>query len=269
MYLTACSAYHAFSASRYTSSTSDQKSDDQLGIPDFNFDRRRPPSPCPSFMSLSSVNTHNSSPSPLHNPPFMSLSSRNMYSPSPFPLNNLPFPPFSRDLSYGIVIDSVKKKWFEAVMKDDLPALQHILSNYIFDADEVSQEGNTAFLMACELQNKNIASYLLRIGVNRFMRNNEGWTAFHLSCMHGHKALAAWLLTLGLSKDALDYQGNNALDLVSLYGYHAKQEMYAYLLSIGLQTKAIRQISQPQSLNPSHTNLFSSVGSTTKQPASY
>ena len=39
--------------------------------------------------------------------------------------------------------------------------------------------------------------------------------------------------------------------------------MCAYLLSIGLQTKAVRQKSQHQSLNPSHTNLFSSVGSAT------
>ena len=141
MYLTACSAYHAFSASRYTSSTPDQKSDDQLDIPDFNFSRRPSPSPCPSFMSLSNRNMYSPSPFPLHSSFSMSLSSRNLYSPSPFPLNSVPFLPFSRDLSHGIVTDSVKKKWFEAVTKDDFPGLQHIVSNYIFDVDEVCQKG--------------------------------------------------------------------------------------------------------------------------------
>ena len=193
----------------------------------------------------------------------MSLSSRNLYSPSPFPLNSVPFLPFSRDLSHGIVTDSVKKKWFEAVTKDDFPGLQHIVSNYIFDVDEVCQKGNTAFLMACERQNKRIATYLLSIGAHKFVRNNDGRTAFHLACIHGHKALAAWLLTLGLLKDALDHEGNNVLDLVHSYGCHAKQEICNYLLSIGLQTREVRQRSQSQSLNPSHTNLFSSVGSTT------
>ena len=253
IYLTACTAYHVFSASRHTSLSPSQKFDDQLDIPDFNFNRCPSPSPCPSFMS---INTHNPSLFPLNSPPFMSLSSS---SPSPFPLNSLCFSPSSRNLSHGIVADSVKKKWFEAVTKDDLPTLRHILSNYIFDADEVSPKGNTAFLIACERQNKKIASYLLNIGVNKFMQNNEGWTAFHVACMHGHKALAAWLLTLGLSKYTLDYQGNNALDLVHLYGYHAKQEMCNYLLSIGLQTREVRQKSQLQSFNLSHINLFSPV----------
>ena len=239
IYLTACTAYHVFSASRHTTSSSSQKSDDQLDIPDLNFNRLLSPSPC-SF--------------------FMSLSSRNMYSPSPFPLNNAPFLPFSKNLSFGVVTDSVKKEWFESVTKDDLPSLQHILSNYIFDVDEVSQKGDTAFLMACELKNQRIATYLLNIGANKFVQNNDGRTAFHLACIHGHKALAAWLLTLGLSKYALDHEGNNALDLVDLYGYHVKQEMCVYLLFIGLQRKAVREKSQFQSLSPSHISSVSSFG---------
>ena len=66
IYLAACSAYNTFSASRYTPSTPDQKSDDQLDIPDFDFSRRSSPSPCPSFMSLSSRNMYSPSPFPLH-----------------------------------------------------------------------------------------------------------------------------------------------------------------------------------------------------------
>ena len=119
--------------------------------------------------------------------------------------------------------------------------------------------------MACERQNKRIATYLLSIGAHKFVRNNDGRTAFHLACIHGHKALAAWLLTLGLLKDALDHEGNNALDLVHSYGCHAKQEICNYLLSIGLQTRAVRQKSQSQPFNPSHTNLFSPVGGATTQ----
>ena len=178
MYLTACSAYHAFSASRYTSSTPDQKSDDQLDIPDFDFSRRSSLSPCPSFMSLSSRNMYSPSPFPLHSSFSMSLSSRNLYSPSPCPLNSPPFFSFSRDLAHGVVTDSVKKEWFEAVTKGDLPALQDIISNYIFDVDEVCQKGNTAFLMACERQNKRIATYLLSIGAHKFVRNNDGRDGF-------------------------------------------------------------------------------------------
>ena len=242
MYLTACSSYNAFSASRHTHSSPSQKSYNQLDTPDFNPNRLPSPSPCPSFMSLSR---------------------RSMYSPSPFPLNSPPFLPFPKNLSFGVVTDSVKKRWFASVTKDDLPTLQDIISNYIFDVDEVSQKGDTAFLMACEQQNQRVATYLLSIGANKFVQNDDGRTAFHLACIHGHKALAAWLLTLGLSKDALDHEGDNALDLVNSYGYHAKQEMYTYLLSIGLQTKEVRQRSQLQSLNSNQTNLFSSVDSTT------
>ena len=54
-------------------------------------------------------------------------------------------------------------------------------------------------------------------------------------------------------------EADNALDLVHSYGYHAKREMYAYLLSIGLQTKAVRQKSQLQSSNANQINLFSPV----------
>ena len=168
--------------------------------------------------------------------------------------------------SLSVAPDSVKKKWFEAVTKNDLAMLQHIISNYVFDVDEVSQKGNTAFLMACDLQNKRIAAYLLSIGANKFVQNNDGWTAFHIACMHGnqvfttwllgegldphettryrrtgfhiacihgHKALASWLLTLGLSKDALDHKGNNALDLVNLYGYRPSSKC-AHIFSLSV-----------------------------------
>ena len=258
IFLAVCTSYHAFSARKNTSLSSSRKSYERLDIPDFNFNMIRPPSPCPSFRGLSSINTHNSSFFPLNSPPFLSLSGSNMHTPSLYPLNSPSFLPSSRNLSHGTDTDSVKKKWFEAVTKDDLSTLRDILSNYIFDADEVSQKGNTAFLIACERQNKEIASYLLNIGASKFVRNNDGHTAFHLTCIYGHKALAAWLLTLGLSKYTLDYQGNNALDLVHLYGCHAKQEMCAYLLSIGLQTKAVRRKSQlpPLMANHSRTSLF-------------
>ena len=160
--------------------------------------------------------------------------------------------------------------------------------------DEVCQKGNTAFLMVCELQNKSIATYLLSIGANKFVRNDDGWTAFHFSCIHGnqafatwllgqglapqmitrhgrtsfhiacahgHKAFAEWLLTLGLSKDAVDHEGNNALDLTRSNGHRAQQEVREYLLSIGLQTKVTRQSNQLQRLiaSPSaHDNSSSS-----------
>ena len=105
-------AYNVLSASWETHSSSNQKSYNEQGIiRDLNFNRLPSPSPCPSFMSLSS---------------------RNLYSPSPCPLHNLPFLPFSRDLSHGTVTDSVKKEWFEAVMKDDLAILQHILLKLSF-----------------------------------------------------------------------------------------------------------------------------------------
>ena len=142
----------------------------------------------------------------------------------------------------------------------------NIFSNYVFDVDAVSQKGDTAFLMACDLQSKRIAAYLLSIGANKFVQNHDGYTAFHRSCMHGkpsigrvllgegldphettryrrtgfhiacihgHKALASWLLTLGLSKDALDHKGNNALDLVNLYGYRPSSKC-AHIFSLSV-----------------------------------
>ena len=113
------------------------------------------------------------------------------------------------------------------------------------------------------MANQVFTAWLLGEGLDPHETTHYRHTGFHIACMHGHKALASWLLTLGLSKDALDHQGNNALDLVNLYGDHAKQQMCKYLLSIGLQTKAVRQKSQHPSLTPSHTTLFSSVGSAT------
>ena len=244
MYLAACSAYNAFSVNRHTPSTPNQRFYSQPYTPPLNLILLQPPPPCFSFMNLPSLGTHNA---------------------SAFPLNSPSCLPFSGNLLFRVATDSVKRKWFASVITGDLATLQHIFSNYLFDVDEICQKGNTAFLMVCELQNKSIATYLLSIGANKFVRNEDGWTAFHFSCIHGnqafatwllgqgldaqmitrhgrtsfhiacahgHKAFAEWLLTLGLSKDAVDHEGNNALDLLKVD--NASQEVREYLLSIGL-----------------------------------
>ena len=138
MYLTACSAYNAFSASMHTISSPSQKSCEQLDIPVFNFNMLPSPSPCPSFMSLSSSNMYNPSPFPLNSSFSMSLSNRQMYSPSPCPLNSRSFSPFPKNSPHSTETDSVKKKWFDSVITDNLSTLQYILANYIFDVNEVS-----------------------------------------------------------------------------------------------------------------------------------
>ena len=145
------------------------------------------PSPLSLLLrSLSSINMHNLSPRPLslNSPAFMGLPSINMNNPL------LSFPPFSRNFSHGVATDSVKKEWFEAVTKDDLATRFNISSQIIFLMwMKSAQKGDTAFLMACDLQNKSIATYLLSIGANKFVQNNDGGTAFHFSCMHGKPSI--------------------------------------------------------------------------------
>ncbi|MEM7361757.1 MAG: ankyrin repeat domain-containing protein [Bacteroidota bacterium] len=167
--------------------------------------------------------------------------------------------------------------WFTLVAENNIEDVKYLLENHLVDIEATDLGGVTAFLIACDGKQLELAKYLLKKGADRYKTNGHGLNAFHISCMHGdiqftewlldeglnphiptgdgrtgfhiacmygNKELASWILTtIGLSKDALDHKGNNALDLVKKHDHWSKKEMWEYLRSdlISLKTKDQRE----------------------------
>ncbi|MEM7361624.1 MAG: ankyrin repeat domain-containing protein [Bacteroidota bacterium] len=215
--------------------------------------------------------------------------------------------PNDTSLNFPSSVFTAKKEWFEAVGRNDLDDLKRIRKNYSFPIDIISNEGDTAFLIACKLQNKDIVDYLAGQGANKKARDKKGWTAFHLSCIQGNKNFTTWLVeyhqinpykittthqytgfhiacmnghvefasfltnTLLLSKEATDKNGSNALDLISIYDCRSKEQVGSYLRSIGLKANNTPQNQRVSSVanpnNHAHTSFIANT--TTHPPASY
>jgi len=80
------------------------------------------------------------------------------------------------------------------------------------DAQELEDMWNaTAFMVACEYGDTDVAQRLLEAGVNVDHADEYGWTALRFACSNGHTDLAQRLLEAGADVNPSDEHGQTAL----------------------------------------------------------
>lgn len=103
-------------------------------------------------------------------------------------------------------------------------------------------KNQTLLHLAAAHGHSHLVEYLLKMGVNKDIKNVDGETALHLAVIHGKKDIVELLIRQGkVNKEAKDNNGNTALHLAVIHG---KTDIVKYLLEQKVKLRSKNNINK-------------------------
>lgn len=110
---------------------------------------------------------------------------------------------------------------FAAIQKDDVGAINTLLSNGADINSKFAENGYTALMYAIQTKNLRTVRYLITKGANLNLQGNDGKTALHLAAASHDVEIFSTMIKSGAKPSVADYVGKVPLDYVS--GTHKGQ----------------------------------------------
>ncbi len=104
---------------------------------------------------------------------------------------------------------------FAAVQKDDVGAINTLISNGADINSKFSENGYTALMYAIQTKNLRTIRYLITKGANLNAQGNDGKTALHLAATSHDVEIFTTMIKSGAKPSIADYIGKTPLDYVS------------------------------------------------------
>ncbi|HYA86903.1 MAG TPA: ankyrin repeat domain-containing protein [Nitrospirota bacterium] len=125
---------------------------------------------------------------------------------------------YTMNISAGEETGRRKSEPLPITTEGHLKTAEYLIQNGV-DINEKDNEGNTALILAADLNKIHLAGLLLSKGADVNARNQQGSSALIVASAKGHAELVCPLLKKGADKDAADNQGKTALQYAELYDW--------------------------------------------------
>ena len=108
-------------------------------------------------------------------------------------------------------------------LDDHLKIAEYFLKKQVINANERTNEGNTALILAAQLNKRTLVELLLQNGANVNAVNKERRTALMFAAMKGRQDMLCLLIEKGADLQMKDKVGNTAIQYAEKYG-HSKSK---------------------------------------------